>query len=387
MSTAAFDTTPTQTASAAPARQGFDWPLALVAVAQMSAGMLMILSASWLFADARYGTPLHFGIRHGMGVVVGLVATLVLLRLSWARLRSLAWPAYLATVFALMLVLTPLAHSANGATRWISVGPVNFQPSEASKLALIFVLAQFLAGNEGRMRDVVGVVVPAFALILLPPVVLVMAQPDFGTTVILAGLFGVMLFLAGLQWRWVFALGGAALVSLGALAIAAPYRLRRLMNFFDPFADAEGAGYQVVQGWIALASGGLTGRGLGTGQAQSGFLPEAHTDFISAVVGEEFGAVGFAVLVASYIFVIWRGSLIAARAVDLFGNLLAMGVTTLLASQAIINLGVVVGLVPPKGLVLPFFSYGASAVMIHLICVGLLLRVSMERPAATGRPA
>jgi len=174
-------------------------------------------------------------------------------------------------------------------------------------------------------------------------------------------------------------LGGAGIAALGLVAVLEPYHMRRFATFFDPFADTAGSGYQVIQGWIALASGGWSGRGITGGFAQSGFLPEAHTDFISAVVGEEFGALGFVALVLSYALLVWRGTVIARRAADFFGMLLAMGITLLMGSQAIINLGVVVGVLPPKGLVLPFLSYGSSAALVHTLCVALLLRISMHR--------
>ncbi len=371
---------------AVPPLGSWDWWLLGTVVLQMAFGILMILSASSLFADARYGNSLHFAIRQLAGLGMGATLGFVLIRQPWSRLRALAWPVFGVALFGLLLVLTPLSHSANGATRWISLGGINFQPSEFGKLALIFVLSHYLSCNEGRLNDFFGVVIPAMA-VPFPLLLLVMLQPDFGTTVILAGLCGLLLFLAGLRWSWVGALGGTGLAALGVVAVLAPYRVRRMTSFLDPFADSEGAGYQVVQGWIALASGGISGRGLATGLAQSGFLPEAHTDFIAAVVGEEFGAVGWAVLVLSYAVIVWRGTVIADRSTDLFGTLLAMGITVLLAMQAIINLGVVVGWLPAKGLVLPFLSYGSSAALVHTLAIALLLRVSMQPAVAAQKGA
>ncbi len=172
---------------------------------------------------------------------------------------------------------------------------------------------------------------------------------------------------------------GAVAVVLGAiLAVIEPYRVRRLLSFTDPLENADGSGYQVVQGWIAMASGGWTGQGLAGGVAQRGNLPEAHTDFIAAVVGEDLGAIGVSVMVAAFVVLVWRGYGIAARATDLYGALVATALSTLLASQALVNLGVLVGWAPPKGLVLPFLSYGASAVVAHLLCVGILLRISIH---------
>ncbi len=365
------------------AHGGIDWWLLSVTVGLCALGLLMILSASSAAADAAYGDGMRFVNRQGVGLLLGGAMAIGVMQLPWAWLRRGSWGLYAVSLVTLGLVLTPLGHSANGAVRWISLGGLNFQPSELAKLSLVLVLAHFLAANEGRIRDLVGTVGPAFGLVLAPAV-LVMLEPDFGTTVVLFGLFGVLLFVAGLQWRWVLSLGAAGIVALGALAALAPYRVRRLAAFADPFADPEDSGYQIVQGWIAMAHGGLWGQGLGGGVAQSGFLPEAHTDAIAAILGEELGAVGWCVMVGAYLVLVWRGSVIASRASDLFGILLASGVTALFAAQALVNLGVVVGWVPNKGLVLPLLSYGASAAMVHLIGLGLLQRVGLQGAAARG---
>jgi cell division protein FtsW len=306
-----------------------------------------------------------------------------LLFTPWRTLRKAAWWIYGADFVLLLTVYTQ--HAVNGSHRWIKIGFINVQPSEYAKIAIILVLAHYLSANEGRIRDFWGVLVPA-VLVPVPILAAVFLEPDFGSFLVLSVLVGLLLFLAGLQWRWIVGGGAAALAAITFLLLLEPYRVKRLQSFGDPFADSGGAGYQVVQGWIALASGGWFGHGLGTGVAQRGFLPEAHTDFISAVVGEELGAVGWIAMMVAYMVVVWRGTHIASRAPDLFGQLVAMGVTTLLGMQAIINLGVVCGWLPAKGLVLPFLSYGASAVTVHIICVGLLLRIGLEgRSDAAGR--
>jgi cell division protein FtsW len=257
---------------------------------------------------------------------------------------------------------------------------------------LVLALSHYLAINEGRLRD--GAVLVSSAFLVVIPVVFVLPQKDFGTTVILFGLSGVLMFVAGLQWRWVVGFGSLMVAALGGLIAIEPYRMQRLVSFLDPFEDSSGAGYQVVQGWIALATGGLFGQGFGGGVAQRGFLPEAHTDFISAVVGEEFGAIGWAMMVLLLLGIVWRALVIASRARDLFGMLVATGMAALLGAQCIINLGVVGGVMPNKGLVLPFMSYGASAILAHTLVVGILLRISMDAepegavaPARAGRLA
>jgi cell division protein FtsW len=355
----------------------WDWWLIVTTALLVGFGLLMMLSSSSLMADATYGNALHFVIRQAVGMIMGALGGVVVLLMPWKPLRRLSWWAWIGTIVLLALVFTPLGNEANGSYRWISLGPINIQPSEYAKVALILVLANYLAANEGRLHDVVGTLVPAIAL-PVPILLLVIVEPDFGSTVVLSAIVGLMLFLAGLAWRWVIGGGALGVALLAFVAVLEPYRMRRLSSFLDPFADPEGSGYQVVQGWIALASGGLWGQGLASGVAQRGFLPEAHTDFISAVVGEELGAVGFVALVGLYLMLLWRGTHIATRAPDLFGNLVAMGCTALLGMQAVINLGVVVGWLPAKGLVLPFMSYGASAVTVHVLCIALLLRVGLE---------
>jgi len=354
-----------------------DWWLVVSVVLLLGFGGLMILSASSLHADTQYGDPLRFVTRQAFGMIGGTVMLVGILLLPWSWLRRSAVPAYIVGLVGLCLVFTPLGHSAYAATRWISLGPVNVQPSEFAKIALILVMATYLSANEGRLGDILGVGLPALA-IPIPMIILLMLEPDFGTTVITVALCGVLLFVAGLHWGWLLTLGVGAGGALAIGAVIEPYRVRRLLSFLDPFEDVAGAGHQVIQGWIAMASGGWVGQGIASGVAQRGNLPEAHTDFISAVVGEELGVLGWCLLIGLYLVLVWRGFGIAARSKSLFGSLVASAVTTLLASQAIINLGVVVGWMPAKGLVLPFMSYGASAVLAHLICIGLLLRVSMQ---------
>jgi cell division protein FtsW len=385
MTTTAARTT-TEIQATPPATAGatgsFDFALLGTALALAGTGLVVILSASSSVADSTWGDALHYVWRQVAGLGVGTALGAMAVVAPYARLRRSAWPIYLATLALLVVVMTPIGQEANGATRWIAVGPLHLQPSEIARISLVLVLADYLANNRGRLDDLVGVGLPALGLVL-PMVVLVIFQRDFGTTAILLGLSGVLLFVAGLKWRWVFAGGAAASSLLAFLVIVEPYRLRRLVGFLDPFKHRESDGYQVVQGWIALATGGAFGTGLASGVAQRGYLPEAHTDFIAAVVGEELGAVGWSVIVLLELLLVWRAMTIASRAADLFGMLVAVGIGAMFGSQAIINLGVVGGLLPAKGLVLPFLSYGASAAVVHSAAVGLLLRISME----AGRPA
>jgi cell division protein FtsW len=365
------------------ATPAFDFGLLGVALALAGSGLVVILSASSAGADTAYGDGLHFVYRQIMGLSLGGALGALAFVVPYARIRRLAWPLYLATLVLLALVMTPLGHTANGATRWLGFGPIHLQPSELARLAMILVLSDYLANNRGRLADVVGVGLPALGL-LLPLVVLVIFQRDFGTTAILLGLAGVLLFVAGLQWRWVLLGAGSVTSLLAFLVLIEPYRVRRLASFLQPFADRTGDGYQVVQGWIALATGGPFGTGVASGIAQRGLLPEPHTDFIGAVIGEELGAVGWCAMVLLELLLVWRASTIASRAGDLFGMLVAVGIAAMFGAQAVINLGVVGGLLPAKGLVLPFLSYGASAAVVHAASIGLLLRIGTEAKVRGG---
>lgn len=378
---------PVSRAISIPPLGSIDWVLTGTVGGLVGFGLLMLLSASSLMADATYGNALHFPSRQLAGVALGALLGGIVLVLPWPTLRRLSWPAYLVCLLGLVLVLTPLGNEANGASRWIGIGGVHVQPSEFAKVAVVMILANYLDANAGRLGDFVGVVFPAIGLVV-PVILLLLFEPDFGSAVITAGAAGVCLFLAGLRWRWLGMLGSLAALATSALVLVEPYRLRRLVSFLDPYADPEGAGYQVVQAWIALASGGMSGEGLAAGVSQRGFLPEAHTDFIAAVVAEELGAIGWCVLVVAYAVLIFRGTTVAAKSKDVFGTVMAGGLTGLLAMNVLINLGVVVGWLPAKGLVLPFMSYGVSAVAAHLLCIALLVRTAVEArsptPPATG---
>ncbi len=359
---------------------GAGWDLWLLGTSALLAvfGLVMVLSASGDFGNRTYGTPWHFGIRQAVGLVLGSLGGIFILAVPWSWIRRAPVPVFGATLVLLALVQTPLGHAAKGAPRWIRMGPVNLQPSELAKVALAMILAHHLSKNAGRIKDVVGVVAPALLFYVLPFLFLVFLQRDLGSMALLVGISGVALFVAGLEWRWMGL--AAAVTGLGvvAMVLLEPYRARRVMSFMDPLTDHLGDGYQVVQGWVAFAVGGTFGTGLGHGIAQQGFLPEAHTDMILAVVAEELGILGWSAVLLAEGVLLWRGMHIASRARNIFEIVLASCIASVMAAQVIINAGVVGGLVPPKGLVLPFMSYGASSVATTCLSVALLLRIGLE---------
>ena len=280
-----------------------------------------------------------------------------------------------------------MGHAANGAQRWFGVAGFHFQPAELAKASLLICFATWLHKNRDNVHDLKKVLLPALGF-MVPPLVLVIIQPDFGSTAIISLLCGLMLVLAGLRWAWVFGAGTVAVAGLFGIMVAEPYRRERILSFVDPFANCEGSAYQVCESLLAMHHGGLLGQGLGDGVAKLLYLPEPYNDFIAAVLGEELGLWGFALMTGLYAWMAWRGMEIARRAPDTFGMLLASTFTIMIVGQACLNLGVVLSLLPPKGLVLPFISYGASAMMINLTAVGILLSISADgKPDEAFAPA
>jgi cell division protein FtsW len=265
----------------------------------------------------------------------------------------------------------------SGAHRWIPLGPLRFQPSEFAKLFTVVFMAHVLSRKEDQVNDPWTVSLPCF-VVVGTLAFLVFIEPDMGSAVMLVAVACLMIFVAGLSWRAIAALGSLGLLAFVAGVLAKDYRLMRLKAFLDPSADALGSSFQLNQSLIAIGSGGLTGTGLGQGQQKAFFLPAVHTDFIFSVIGEELGLIGTAALLAAFLLIFWRGMRTSFRAPDRFGFYLALGITNLLVLQALINMGVCLGLLPTKGLPLPFISYGGSSLLASMAATGLLLNISQH---------
>jgi cell division protein FtsW len=341
-------------------------------------GLVMVLSSSSVEALANYGSSWIFFQRQLAWTTLGLAALALASRVDYRRLRRLVGPMLVVASVLLMLVLVPgLGISVSGSTRWLGVGSLRFQPSELAKLALLVYCADVCtrrAAALGDWRQVLRPVALVFGFFGL----LVMKEPDMGTTIVMAILTGTILFVAGIRLRHMAVVGAAGLVAAVVLAVAEPYRRARLASFLDPFADARAGGYQVAQSLIALGSGGWTGVGLGAGRAKWMFLPNAHTDFIFAVVGEELGLVGCALVLFLFAALTVLGIRTAVRAPDRFGTLLAAGITGWIVGQALVNVGAVTGLLPVTGVPLPFVSFGGSALLFTMCAAGILLNVARQ---------
>jgi cell division protein FtsW len=355
--------------------------LVLVTLGLVAFGLVMVFSATSAAAALGEGDPMRFLVKQGAYALAGAVLLTVFARTDYHRLRLLA-PTLLVAALGLCVLVLAVAPAVNGARRWFFFGPVSFQPSELAKVAVCIWVCAHLSRRPapetlGELMKPIGLVVALFAGLIL-------VQPDLGTTISLMLMVAGVLVVSGLPLRVLLTAGCAAL-ALGAAAIwIEPYRRARLFAFLDPTQDPQGAGYQTLQAVIGIGSGGLTGNGLGEGVQKINFLPEAHTDMIFAVVGEELGLVGSTAVVAAFVAFAWAGFRVALRCRDPFGKRLAVGITTLVCAQAAVNLAAVLGIAPLTGIPLPFVSYGGSSLVVLLAAVGVLLNIAVnERVVAT----
>lgn len=352
----------------------------LFAIAGLLAiGVTMVLSTSYLHSQERYGDGTYFFRKQLLAMGAGVIALVGCSLVPSALYRRFAYPLLAISFILLVFVLIPgIGVSRGGARRWIMFPGFAFQPSELAKLAVVIYLAHSMARKEQLIRTFSVGVLPhlivsgAFAGLLL-------LEPDFGTALILTMLLYFMLFIGGVRVSHLLATGLVALPPLIYVMTTAEYRIRRLMTFWDPWSDPSGSGFHVIQSLIAFGSGQWFGRGLGESRQKLLYLPEAHTDFVYSVIGEELGLLGALAVLALFAVIIVRGLRLTARIEEPFDQYLAFGLTVLLGLQALIHMGVVMGLMPTKGLVLPFISYGGSAMVLNLMEAGILLGLSRRR--------
>ena len=362
--------------------------LILTAALLVVFGLVMVYSASAMKAFERSGDEAYYLTRQLVALAVGLCLCLSTAVTPMRIMRRYRVILYTAVLGGLVLCFVPgIRYGANGAFRWIGFGPIHWQPSEFAKIIVLIMLADYLDKYRRQIAD--AKVVIGAMLVPLPALLLILPQPDFGTTAIIAGLCGIMIFNAGLQIKHaIIAVIGAIFVGIPVM-IFEPYRMKRLTSFLDPWQSMEGGGYHVIQSWVAMHSGGFWGQGLGNSVAKLDFLPEPWTDFIGAVIAEELGLIAMMGLIGLYAVFLWRGLHIARHARDAFSMLLASTLTLMVGLEAFFNLGVIMGVLPPKGLVLPFISYGATAMMSHMWVIGILLSISAEShnaPVSAGWP-
>lgn len=340
-------------------------------------GLVMVFSASAVMAKERYGSGYFFLLRQLGWATGGLLLMVVAMKLDYRRYKHPAAVFSLLGLTTLMLILVFFVDRAHHTHRWIHWGPFSFQPSEMAKPALILFLAFFLESRTSSMDQWRSTVIPA-VLPTLAFIGLIVFQPDLGTAIACAAITGCILFVAGLEMRYLGYAFLASLLPLYFLIFHVAYRRARILAFLDPYSDPQGRGFHIIQSLIAVSTGGITGVGLMEGKQKLFYLPEPHTDFIFAVTAEELGLVGSLVIVLLFAIFLWRGIRTALRTQDMFGRFLAVGITSMIVVQALINISVVLGLMPTKGIPLPFVSYGGSSLFFALACVGVLLNISKQ---------
>ena len=352
-------------------------PILLIAVIILSIfGVIMIYSASYVWAEYKFNDPYKYLKTQGMFLIAGYIVMYIVSRINYNKYKKLANIIFGICFVLLILVLIPgIGSIRNGSRSWFGIGSFGIQPSEFVKLGLIIFTSKYLSNNQKEIRDIKKGVLPIFGVLLLI-FALIMLQPDFGTGVVIVMTIVVLLFISGVKMNFFIKLGLVGLVGVASLILIAPYRIKRIVSFLNPWTDPLGSGFQIIQSLYAIGPGGLLGLGFGNSIQKHFYLPEPQTDFIFSIISEEFGFMGVLIVSLLFITIIVEGFKIAMKCEDLFGKYLAFGITFGLAFQTLLNLMVVVGLIPVTGVTLPFLSYGGSSLLITLCSMGVLLNIN-----------
>ena len=339
-------------------------------------GLVMIYSASYVWAEYKFNNPYKFVINQGIFFVVGVILMIIVSRIKYDRYYEKSNILLICCIVLLVLVLIPGVGSVrNGSRSWFGIGSFGIQPSEFTKLCLIIFTSKYLVNNEKLLGDIKRGVLPILGVLFLV-FGLIMLQPDFGTGMIIVISIIGLLFVGGVDFKFFLKVGVVGIIGIVGLIIAAPYRLKRILSFLNPWEDPLGSGFQIIQSLYAIGPGGLFGYGFLNSRQKHFYLPEPQTDFIFSIISEEFGFLGILIVSILFLIIIFTGFKISSRSNDLFGKYLAFGITFQIAFQAILNLMVVVGLIPVTGVTLPFLSYGGSSLLITLCSIGILLNIS-----------
>ncbi len=365
----------TKEAKTTASSQRYDVKLLFAVLFLVGIGIVMVYSASSALALKKYGSDFYFLKKQALFSLLGIVALVIFSHIPFRIFRSLTYPMLFTSLALLIAVLfSGMGQSAGGSLRWLRLGPITFQPVEVARLALIAFMAYSLNKKHDALRFF-GIGFLPHVILLLVFAVLLLLQPDFGSVVIFAALMWMMMFVAGVPIRYLL----SALIVLLPLAyylmINETYRIRRWISFLDPWQYPADEGYQIIHSLMAFGTGGIWGAGIGKGYQKLFYLPEPHTDFIFAVIGEELGFWGVLFILGLYAIVIWRGIRIACHSEDNFGMLMAAGITMAIGLQVSINMGVALGLLPTKGLTLPFLSYGGTSLLLNMACIGILMNI------------
>lgn len=354
-----------------------DFLLFSTVLALVGMGLVMVFSASEVSAYYRFdGDIFYFFKKQLLWASIGLGLMFFLMNYDFWKLRRLVWIALGVSFLLMVLVLVPgIGKTVNGAQRWINLGFTSFQPSEIIKLSLVMFVAYLTSIQRHHIRTFTKGLLPHLIVLGLA-CLLILAQPDLGTAMAVAGTIYIMLFAAGAKGKHLINLGLSGVGAIGVAIALEPYRLSRFLAFLDPFKDPRGTGYHIIQSLYAIGSGGFFGRGLGNSIQKHNYLPEQHTDFIYAIINEELGFLGGSLVILLFILFIWRGLRVAITTPDPFGSMMAVGLTSMVALQAVVNIGVVTGSLPITGITLPFISFGGTSLVFTMAGVGMLLNIS-----------
>lgn len=358
-------------------RVSVDKPLFFVTVLLTFLGLVMVFSASAVMAKEKFGSPYAFFWRQLAWAAVGLIAMFILMNVDYKRYKHPAIVFSLLGLTTILLLAVFFLDRSHNTHRWIKFGGFSFQPAELAKPAIILFMAYFLEERLKQLTDWRRTLLPAVAPSLVMAL-LIVKQPDLGTAMACMGITASIMFVAGMELKYLAYAFIGSLLPLYFLIMGTPWRRRRILAFLDPYADPQGSGFHIIQSLIAVGTGGITGLGLMEGKQKLFYLPEPHTDFIFAVTSEELGLLGAITIVCLFGIFLWRGIRAAIRTDDPYARLLATGFTAMIVVQALFNISVVLGLLPTKGIPLPFVSYGGSSLAISLACVGVLLNITQQ---------
>ncbi|QSB48294.1 stage V sporulation protein E [Parageobacillus toebii] len=353
-----------------------DFLLIILTFSLLAIGLIMVYSASAIWAEYKFHDSFFFAKRQLLFASAGVIAMFFIMNIDYWTWRDWSKVLIIVCFLLLVLVLIPgVGMVRNGSRSWIGVGAFSIQPSEFMKLAMIAFLAKYLSENQKNITSFKRGLLPALALVFFA-FGMIMLQPDLGTGTVMVGTCIAMIFVAGARISHFIGLGILGLAGFAALVLSAPYRIKRITSFLNPWEDPLGSGFQIIQSLYAIGPGGLFGLGLGQSRQKFFYLPEPQTDFIFAILAEELGFIGGSLVLLLFSLLLWRGVRIALGAPDLYGSFLAIGIISMVAIQVMINIGVVTGLMPVTGITLPFLSYGGSSLTLMLMAIGVLLNIS-----------
>lgn len=339
-------------------------------------GIVMIYSASYIWAQYKFNDSFKYVKQQSLFFIIGVILMLIVSKIDYKYYKENAWKIFIISIFLLILVLIPgIGSVRNGSRSWFGIGSFGIQPSEFSKIALIILTSKYLTNSNKFLKDIKKGVIPIL-LILFFVFGLIMLQPDFGTGMIIVVSIIAMLYVAGVNMKFFIGLGVIGIFGIIGLIIIAPYRMDRITSFINPWADPLGTGFQIIQSLYAIGPGGILGMGLGNSRQKHFYLPEPQTDFIFSIISEEFGFLGIVIVSLLFIFILYRGIKISLSCDDSFGKYLSFGMIFQMLIQTIMNLMVVVGLIPVTGVTLPFLSYGGSSLLVSMASIGIILNIS-----------